>query len=43
MSEDDNSHVDGTQDGQLMRFLEQTAFTLEEGTIKHVRLRQWSI
>ena len=29
--EDDNGDVDGTQDGQLMRLLEQAAFPLEEG------------
>jgi hypothetical protein len=32
VAEDDDGHVDGTEDGQLMRLLEQAAFSLQEGT-----------
>lgn len=31
VAKDNNSDVDGTQDGQLVRLLEQAAFALEEG------------
>jgi len=31
MAEDDDSDVDGAEDGKLMRLLEQAAFALEEG------------
>lgn len=32
MAEDNDSDVDGAKDGELVGFLEETAFTLEEGT-----------
>ena len=31
MAEDDNGDVDGAEDGELVRLLEQTALALEEG------------
>ena len=31
MSEDDYGDVDGAEDGELVRLLEQPAFALEEG------------
>ena len=31
MPEDDDGDIDGAEDGELMRLLEQSSFTLEEG------------
>ena len=31
MAEDDDGDVDGAEDGELMRLLEQAAFALQEG------------
>lgn len=32
MTEDNNSDIDGTEDGELMRLLEQTTLSLQERT-----------
>ena len=37
--EDDNGNVDGTKYRQLMRFLEQAAFSFEKGTVEYVRTK----
>jgi len=37
VAENDDSDVDGTQHGKLVRLLEQTAFALEEGDGPGVR------
>ena len=33
VAENDDGHVDGAEDGQLMRFLEQTTFAFEKGAV----------
>ena len=33
MTKDDNSNIDRTQDGQLVRLLEKTSLSLEKGSI----------
>ena len=32
MAENDNSDIDGAEDGELVRFLEQSTLALEEST-----------
>lgn len=40
MAEDDDSDIDGTEDGELMRFLEQTTFSLQECTASKEMISQ---
>ncbi len=43
VTEDDDGNVDGAEDGQLVRFLEETAFSLEERSARQQTVSHPSI